>query len=227
MYKDPVKGDYLRADHLIENVLEARLKGDKTARGIVIDEEEKDNPANAKKKTKVKDVKTQRLDDATVQEYEEILAKIDNYDGPELGELVMRLDIRNPDGNGEVLLPVPFNLMFKTTIGPSAASPAYPRPETAQGQFLNFKKLLEYNQNQISPPPSFFFASASIGNSFRNEISPRSGLLCVREFLMADIEHFVYPESGKKHARFDEVKDTKLSLLDRDIQLPAEPSFAL
>ena len=30
MYKDPVKGDYLRADH-IENVLEARLKGDKSA----------------------------------------------------------------------------------------------------------------------------------------------------------------------------------------------------
>ena len=77
MCKDPVKGDYLRADLLIENVLEARLKGDKTARGIAIGEEEKDNPANAKKKKmKVKDVKTQRLDDATVQEYEEILAKV-------------------------------------------------------------------------------------------------------------------------------------------------------
>ncbi|OCL09194.1 glycyl-tRNA synthetase [Glonium stellatum] len=215
MCKDPVKGDYLRADHLIENVLEARLKGDKTARGIaVVEEEEKDNPANAKKKKmKIKDVKTQRLEDAIVQEYEEILAKIDNYDGNELGELIKRLDIRNPDGNGEVLPPVPFNLMFKTTIGPSAASPAYLRPETAQGQFLNFKKLLEYNQNQMP------FASASIGKSFRNEISPRSGLLRVREFLMAEIEHFVDPESGKKHTRFDEVKDAELSLLDRETQL--------
>ena len=39
MCKDPVKGDYLQADHLIENVLEARLKADKSARGIAIGEE--------------------------------------------------------------------------------------------------------------------------------------------------------------------------------------------
>lgn len=108
---------------------------------------------------------------------------IDNYDGPELGELIKRLVIRNPDGNGEVLPPVLFNLMFKTTIGPSAAFPVCLRPETAQGQFLNFKKLLEYNQNQMAPPP---FASASIGKSFRDEISPRSGLLRVRENYVSD-----------------------------------------
>lgn len=33
------------------------------------------------------------------------------------------------------------------------------------------------------------FASASIGKSYRNEISPRGGLLRVREFLMGEIEH--------------------------------------
>ena len=63
------------------------------------------------------------------------------------------------------------------------------------------------------------FASASIGKSFRNEISPRSGLLRVREFLMAEIEHFVDPESGKKHSRFEEVQGTTLSLLNRNTQL--------
>lgn len=31
------------------------------------------------------------------------------------------------------------------------------------------------------------FASASIGKSYRNEISPRGGLLRVREFLMAEV----------------------------------------
>lgn len=103
--------------------------------------------------------------------------------------------------------------MFKTTLGPSSASPAYLRPETAQGQFLNFKKLLDYNQNSMP------FASASIGKSFRNEISPRSGLLRVREFLMAEIEHFVDPEGGKKHPRFHEVQDISLSLLNRSVQL--------
>lgn len=108
---------------------------------------------------------------------------------------------------------MPFNLMFETRIGPSGSGKAYLRPETAQGQFLNFQKLLEFNQQSMP------FASASIGKSYRNEISPRSGLLRVREFLMAEIEHFVDPESGKKHPRFEEVADVELSLLNRDVQL--------
>jgi glycyl-tRNA synthetase len=102
--------------------------------------------------------------------------------------------------------------MFQTTIGPSSNSLGYLRPETAQGQFVNFKKLLDFNQGQMP------FASASIGKSFRNEISPRSGLLRVREFLMAEIEHYVDPEL-KNHPRFEEVKDVKLALLDRHTQL--------
>lgn len=79
MCKDTKKGDYLRADHLIENVLEARLKGDREARGVKAEEkEEDDSPANAKKKkSKVKDIKAKRLDDAIAKQYEEILAKVD------------------------------------------------------------------------------------------------------------------------------------------------------
>ena len=48
------------------------------------------------------------------------------------------------------------------------------RPETAQGIFVNFKRLLDYNNGKLP------FASAQIGGAFRNEISPRSGLLRVR-----------------------------------------------
>lgn len=101
---------------------------------------------------------------------------------------------------------------LQTAIGPSSNLPGFLRPETAQGQFLNFAKMLEFNQHSMP------FASASIGKSFRNEISPRSGLLRVREFLMAEIEHFVDPEGGKKHPRFSEVKDIELALLDRNVQ---------
>lgn len=116
--------------------------------------------------------------------------------------------------------PIEFNLMFQTAIGPSGIMPGYLRPETAQGQFLNFKKLLEFNQNQMP------FASASIGKSFRNEISPRAGLLRVREFLMAEIEHYVDPMGGKKHVRFDEVKDVELVLLNRHTQLAGKTDVA-
>ncbi|OJJ96738.1 hypothetical protein ASPACDRAFT_33519 [Aspergillus aculeatus ATCC 16872] len=210
MCKDPKTGEIFRADHLVEEVLESRLKGDKEARGqkVEVDEEKE-----AKKKRKSKQTKAVKLDDAVVKEYEEVLAQIDNFDGPALEKIIAKYDIRNPTTDGNLLPPVAFNLMFQTSIGPSSNMPGFLRPETAQGQFLNFHKLLDFNQQSMP------FASASIGKSFRNEISPRAGLLRVREFLMAEIEHFVDPEGGKKHSRFAEVKDVELSLLNRDVQL--------
>ncbi|KAG9202607.1 Glycine--tRNA ligase 1, mitochondrial [Epicoccum nigrum] len=210
MCKDPKTGEIFRADHLVEEVLEARLKGNKEARGEKVEAEEEDPK---KKKKKVKNIAAVKLDDALVTEIEEVLAKIDNYNGEELGQLMKKYDIKNPATNGELLPPVAFNLMFQTSIGPSSNMPGYLRPETAQGQFLNFAKLLDFNQQQMP------FASASIGKSFRNEISPRAGLLRVREFLMAEIEHYVDPEGGKKHSRFEEVADIELELLDRNVQL--------
>ena len=210
MCKDPKSGEIFRADHLVEEVLESRLKGDKEARGEKVEvDEEKD----AKRKKKAKETKALKLDDAVVREYEEVLAKIDNYGGEDLGLLMTKYAIKNPTTGGDLLPPVAFNLMFQTSIGPSSNVAGYLRPETAQGQFLTFQKLLEFNQ-QAMP-----FASACIGKSFRNEISPRSGLLRVREFLMAEIEHYVDPEGGKKHPRFEEIKDVELVLLDRKVQL--------
>ncbi|KAE9971779.1 hypothetical protein BLS_006480 [Venturia inaequalis] len=208
--KDPKTGEIFRADHLVEAVLEDRLKGNAEARGQAITEEEVD--AKKKKLRQKKNVAV-KLEDAVVKEYEEILAKIDNYDGAGLGELMTKYDIRNPANNNQLEPPVAFNLMFETKIGPTSQLVGYLRPETAQGQFLNFAKLLEFNNQQMP------FASASIGKSFRNEISPRAGLLRVREFLMAEIEHFVDPEGGKKHARFSEVVDVELELLNREVQL--------
>ncbi len=44
----------------------------------------------------------------------------------------------------------------------------YMRPETAQGIFVNFAKLLDFNGGKLP------FAAAQIGLAFRNEISPRA-----------------------------------------------------
>lgn len=79
------------------------------------------------------------------------------------------------------------------------------RPETAQGIFVNFKRLLEFNQGKLP------FAAAQIGNSFRNEISPRSGLIRVREFTMAEIEHFCDPNE-KNHPKFENVANQTMLL---------------
>ncbi|CAL9737583.1 glycine--tRNA ligase 1, mitochondrial [Monosporozyma servazzii] len=210
MCKDPKTGEIFRADHIVEEVLEARLKGDKEARGIAAQPVE-ESADKKKRKKKVKEIKAVKLDDEIVKEYEVILAKIDGFSGAQLGELMVKYDIGNPVTGDKLEPPKAFNLMFETAIGPSGQLKGYLRPETAQGQFLNFNKLLEFNNGKTP------FASASIGKSFRNEISPRAGLLRVREFLMAEIEHFVDP-LDKSHPKFHEVKDITLSFLPRGVQ---------
>ena len=208
MCRDFKTGEIFRADHLVEEVLEARLKGDKAARGQTSASEGDDKK---KRKSKVKEIQNIRLADKVVEEYEAVLNKIDGYSGEGLGELITKYNIVNPSNGNPLEPPVQFNLMFETAIGPSGLMKGYLRPETGQGQFLNFSKLLECNNERMP------FASASIGKSFRNEISPRAGLLRVREFLMAEIEHFVDPED-KSHPRFAEVKNTVLSFLPQDVQ---------
>ncbi|KAJ1680162.1 Glycine--tRNA ligase 1, mitochondrial [Spiromyces aspiralis] len=217
--KDP--GSIFRADHLVEAVLEARLKGDAIARaqeshGSLADKiddlsvNDKKNKKKAGKKAPG-EVEPKRLDDAVIEEYKNILAQIDNYDGKGLAALITKYDIRNPETGNPVTEPVEFNLMFSSSIGPTGQLQGYLRPETAQGQFLNFGRLLDFNNNKLP------FASAMVGRAFRNEISPRSGLLRVREFTMAEIEHFVDPEK-KDHPRFNEVKHLVLPFLDKGTQ---------
>ena len=116
MVKDVKTNEVFRADHLVEGVLEARLKGDKEARGAKVEEKE-DDPTKKKKK-KVKSVAIQ-LEDSVVAEYESILAQIDNFGGKELGELIRAQKIVSPETGNEVSEPVEFNLMFDTQIGPT------------------------------------------------------------------------------------------------------------
>ncbi len=210
MCKDPKNGEILRTDHLIKDVIETRLRSDREARGESVNDEEED-PKKKKKQTKVAKTAV-KLDDSIRQEYEHMLATLDDCTGDDFAALIKKHDIRNPTTGNEVEPPVSVNLMFQTQIGATGKEPAFLRPETAQGQFLSFQKLLEYADDRLP------FASASIGYSFRNELSPRSGLLRVREFLMAEVEHFVDPASNKKHAKFASVKDIKLPLLSRKTQ---------
>ncbi|KAF9304044.1 Glycine--tRNA ligase 1, mitochondrial [Mortierella antarctica] len=196
MCKDLKTGEIFRADHLIARNAPVETKADK----------------DEKKKKKAAKVTAVRLEDATVQTYKEILAQIDNYSGPQLGELMRTHQIKSPETGNDISEPVVFNLMFASSIGPTGQFPGFLRPETAQGQFLNFKRLLEFNNDRMP------FASAQIGRSFRNEISPREGLLRVREFTMAEIEHYVDP-AKKDHARFNEVANYKLNILPASVQL--------
>jgi glycyl-tRNA synthetase len=83
-----------------------------------------------------------------------------------------------------------FNLVFKTQVGPTGKEPAYLRPETAQGIFVDFYSLYQ----AYSPKLPFLVAQA--GKSFRNEISPRQQLIRQREFGQMELELFFDPEEG-------------------------------
>lgn len=150
------------------------------------------------------------------EEMAAVLRQLDNYGIKEIGELLNKYDCKAPITNNDLTDPQEFNLMFATSIGPTGLVKGFLRPETAQGIFVNFKRLLDYNQDKIP------FAGAQIGQSFRNEISPRSGLLRVREFYQAEIEHFMDPED-KSHPKYALVKDTKFHLYSADAQRDGTP----
>ncbi|KAH8513004.1 hypothetical protein H0E87_006346 [Populus deltoides] len=148
-------------------------------------------------------------------ELKHVLAILDDLSAEELGAKIKEYGITAPDTKNPLSDPYPFNLMFQTSIGPSGLSPGYMRPETAQGIFVNFKDLYYYNGNKLP------FAAAQIGQAFRNEISPRQGLLRVREFTLAEIEHFVDPEY-KSHPKYSEVADLEFLMFPRELQISAQ-----
>ena len=135
----------------------------------------------------------------------------DAYSPTELDALLLQYDCKTASGQ-PFSSSFPFNLMFQTSIGPEGTAVGYLRPETAQGLFVNFRRLLDLNSGKMP------FAAAQIGLGFRNEIAPRSGLLRVREFCMGEIEHFVNP-NDKRHPNFHTIHDTVLVLFGRDDQL--------
>lgn len=146
-----------------------------------------------------------------IPELKQLLIDVGSMNSEALGNIVKKYNIKSPKGN-ELSDPFPFNLMFQNTIGPDKSKNGYLRPELAQGIFMNFKRSIDsYFGKQIP------FAIASIGQAFRNEIAPRNSLLRVREFTLAEIEHFVDP-NNKKHAKFDSIKNISIFAWDRDYQ---------
>jgi glycyl-tRNA synthetase len=104
-------------------------------------------------------------------------------------------------GSADLTEPRPFNLMFRTAIGPidDGSSFAYLRPETAQAIFTNFKHVVDSTSRRLP------FGIAQIGKAFRNEITPRNFIFRVREFEQMELEFFVEPGTDEEwHQRWVE-----------------------
>jgi glycyl-tRNA synthetase len=104
-----------------------------------------------------------------------------------------------PNCKGAFGVPYHQNLMFATELGPGTGQTAYLRPETAQGMFVSFPTLLRHFRERLP------FGAIQMGRAYRNEISPRQGVLRLREFNQMELEYFVDPKKTT-HPGFRKVK---------------------
>jgi len=105
----------------------------------------------------------------------------------ELMDEIKQRNVHCPECGGDFGEAKHFMTMFTTTIGPYSGAIGYGRPEAAQGIFVEFRRLYDYAREKLP------FGVFQIGHALRNEISPRQGLIRLREFTIMDVEFFVDP----------------------------------
>ena len=139
----------------------------------------------------------------------------DTLSADELTEVITKNDIKCPECGGKLGKVYEFNLMFKTSIGPGGKRAGYLRPETAQGMFVDFPRLLKFYRDHLP------FGATQIGKAYRNEISPRQGVIRLREFTQAEAEIFIDPRD-KTHPKFKEIENIELNLFSQEGQAAGE-----
>jgi glycyl-tRNA synthetase len=103
-----------------------------------------------------------------------------------------------------------YNLMLKTSVGNNIT--AYLRPETATTTYLLFNRL---NQDARRQYPIKVY---QFGKAYRNEISPRQGVLRMRSFDQFELQIFISKEQEMEFEDYELVKNSKLPLLDWKLQ---------
>ena len=114
----------------------------------------------------------------------------DSLDSADLDELIAKEGVKCPSCDSQDWEGAsPMNLMFQTSIGAMGSSrTAFMRPETAQGMFMLYPALYRHFRQRLP------FGAMQTGKGYRNEISPRQGMIRLREFNMAELEYFIDPE---------------------------------
>ncbi len=132
----------------------------------------------------------------------------DSLNREELEKLLFESDLKCPSCEANDWSEVTAqNLMFNTTIGAGKSGRhAFLRPETAQGMFTNFPSLFRHFRQRLP------FGAIQVGKGYRNEISPRQGMIRLREFNMAELEYFIDPETPIAHD-FTHWKGIKMNLI--------------
>ena len=134
----------------------------------------------------------------------------DTLEAEQVDALLAEKGIVCPECGGPLGKARPFNLMFQTRVGPGEGREGYLRPETAQGIFINFPHLYRLGRERLP------FGVVQLGRAFRNEISPRQGVIRLREFNMAEAEVFFHPRERDWTGDIANYRDLELALVPRD-----------
>ncbi len=144
--------------------------------------------------------------------------EVEGLENQELTGILSEEQIRCPKCDGHLTHVWSYNLMFQTLIGAKGKKTGYMRPETAQGIFIPFKRLLRFFRGKLP------FGVVQLGKAYRNEISPRQGMIRLREFTQAEAEIFVDPRD-KSHPHFSRVADELLTLYPASCQEAGDESI--
>ncbi len=144
---------------------------------------------------------------------EKLGVKAEGLSPEELDRMIKDRGLRCPYCGGELSRVKTFNLLFRTTIGPYTGTIGYLRPETAQGMFLAFKRIHTVMREKMP------LGIAQVGRVARNEISPRQGMIRLREFTIMEMEFFFDPSEDS--APLDEIGG-KLRILSAEDRIRGE-----
>lgn len=133
------------------------------------------------------------------------LENVEAMGGAAIKRLLVEHKVRCPDCSGELREPTLILTMFRTEIGATGGETGYLRPETAQAMFMNYRWGFSHAREKLP------FALVQSSKVARNEISPRQGMIRLREFTIMELELFFDPlNSGCPW--FSEMEDTVVML---------------
>lgn len=140
------------------------------------------------------------------------LENVEAMGGEVIRELLLEKNVRCPACGGNLSEPVMILTMFKTEIGATGGEVGYARPETAQSMFINYKRGFLHAREKVP------FALVQSSKVMRNEISPRRGMLRLREFTIMELELFFDPEDPSC-PWFEDVAEERINLITEDMEL--------
>jgi glycyl-tRNA synthetase len=148
-----------------------------------------------------KECKARFRADNLIKEFSKGTVNTDVMDNEQMSEYIKQNNIACPLCKKHNFTPIrQFNLMFETNRGVTKESQntIYLRPETAQGQYVNFLNVQRSLRLKVP------FGIAQIGKAFRNEITP--GNFTFRTIEFEQMEHQWFCKPGEDEKYYDEYK---------------------